>query len=116
MEEVQALCTRVGILDHGELIACDTVPNLLHRLKGQIRFEFDEVPAGLAERLDHMPDVTVKKSDHKGFVVSAHDVPKALLHVAAVFAEMGVEPRVIEAHEPNLERVFLHLTGRALRD
>jgi hypothetical protein len=36
--------------------------------------------------------------------------------MAKVFDDLGVEPSTIEAHEPNLERVFLHLTGRALRD
>src|SRR5207237_524592 len=42
MEEVQALCPRIGIMDHGKLIACDTLAGLLHRLDGLIRFR---VPA-----------------------------------------------------------------------
>jgi ABC-2 type transport system ATP-binding protein len=116
MEEVQALCTRIGILDQGKLIACDTLPNLLHLLEGQIRFQMEPVPDGLAERLQQMDDLTVRKQDGRGFLVSSRDVPKALLHMAKVFTDLGVEPSVIEAHEPNLERVFLHLTGRGLRD
>ena len=116
MEEVQALCTRIGILDQGKLIACDTLPNLLHLLEGQIRFQIESAPDGLAERLQQMEDVIVRRQDGRGFLVSSRDVPKALLHMAKVFTDLGVEPSVIEAHEPNLERVFLHLTGRALRD
>ena len=116
MEEVQALCTRIGILDRGKLIACDTLPNLLHQLEGQIRFRMENAPDGLADRLRQMADVTVRCHDGNGFMLSSRDVPKALLHMAKVFDDLGVEPSTIEAHEPNLERVFLHLTGRALRD
>jgi len=82
MEEVQALCTRIGILDQGKLIACDTLPNLLHQLEGQILFQIEPVPDGLAERLQQMTDVTVRRQDGRGFLVSSRDVPKALLHMA----------------------------------
>ena len=76
MEEVQSLCTRVGILDHGELIACDSVTNLLHRLRGQIHFHLTEVPESLTERLHAMPDVNVRRQDGQDFVLSARDVPR----------------------------------------
>ncbi len=116
MEEVQALCRRVGILDAGRLIACDPVADLLHRLRGRISFRMASVPDVLPERLKALSDVTLERLDGNRFMISAADVPQALLHVAAVFAELSLEPAEIEAHEPNLERVFLHLTGRALRD
>ena len=38
MEEVQALCRRIAILDDGRLLACDTLPNLLKMLDGRVRF------------------------------------------------------------------------------
>jgi len=116
MEEVQALCSRVGVLDHGKLIACDSVSGLLRRLQGQIRFHLKHVPDELPERLRAMSDVTMERLDGNRFALSSADVPSALLHLAAVFAELNVEPERIEAQEPNLEQVFLHLTGRALRD
>jgi len=116
MEEVQHLCKRVGILDHGQLIACDTVTHLLHKLDGRIRFRMDAVPDGFAERLRALPGVAVQCSDTTRFMLSSSDVPKALLRLAELFVEMKVEPAAIEAEEPDLERVFLHLTGRELRD
>jgi ABC-2 type transport system ATP-binding protein len=116
MEEVQHLCKRVGILDHGQLIACDMVAHLLHKLEGRIRFRMDTVPDGLPERLRTLPGVAVQRSDTTRFMLSSADVPKALLRLAELFVEMKVEPAAIEAEEPNLERVFLHLTGRQLRD
>src|SRR5437870_5284945 len=51
MEEVQALCTRVGILDYGRLIACDTVPRLLQTLDGVIRFRPEPASPGLRDLL-----------------------------------------------------------------
>jgi ABC-2 type transport system ATP-binding protein len=116
MEEVQALCSRVGILDNGLLIACDTVPHLLQKLEGQILFHIDPVPSALPDVLKALPGVTVQRPNGTKFVLIADDVPKALLKLAEIFAQLQVEPDEIEAHEPNLERVFLHMTGRALRD
>lgn len=116
MEEVQSLCRRVGILDGGNLIACDTLNKLLRLLPGQIRFRVPQVTEGLIQRLNDLPQVTWQRIDSERFEVSAHDVPHALMRLAFVLSELGMEPTEIEANEPNLERVFLHLTGRELRD
>jgi hypothetical protein len=45
-----------------------------------------------------------------------HDVKATLLQLLAILNEMNIELTSLETEEPNLERVFLHLTGRALRD
>ncbi len=116
MEEVQALCRRVGILDHGQLIAQDTVQNLLHRLEGQILFRMEHVPEGLTARLRELAGVRMEQSNGDKFVLSCGDVPNALMRLAELFVNLHVEPAQIEVHEPNLERVFLDLTGRTLRD
>lgn len=116
MEEVQSLCPRVGILDGGKLIACNFTTKLLRLLPGQIRFRVPLVTEGLIQRLNDLPQVAWQRLDDGRFEVSAHDVPHTLLRLASVFSELGMEPTEIEANEPNLERVFLHLTGRELRD
>ncbi len=116
MEEVQSLCPRVGILDAGALIACNTVARLLRLLPGQIRFRIPHASDRLIHRLNDLPEVTWRRINDQRFEVSAYDVPHSLLRLASVFFELGVEPTEIEANEPNLERVFLHLTGRELRD
>ncbi len=51
MEEVQTLCTRIAILDGGELRACDTLPNLLRRFDAVARVRLPTVPPGLVERV-----------------------------------------------------------------
>src|SRR6478672_5543833 len=54
MEEVQALCRRVGIIDHGRLIACDTLPALLQRMEGVVRFRVPAINCALRERLKEL--------------------------------------------------------------
>ena len=57
IEEVQALCSRIGIIDHGRLIACDELAKLLRQMAGLIRFRVPQAAAALYERLRQIPDV-----------------------------------------------------------
>src|SRR5207249_4733275 len=116
MEEVQALCTRVGIIDQGRLIACDTLPGLLHRLPGLIRFRVGRVTPALRQRLGQLPDVRVREADAGAVELECGNAQATLLQLVALLNELGVKLISLETQEPNLERVFLHLTGRALRD
>lgn len=114
MEEVQALCTRVGILDHGRLIACDAIGNLLRTLDGVIRFRVPDAPAELPERLAGLPAKFV--ADNGAFELHAADVPPVLVRLLDLLGGMNLKLTDLTVREPNLERVFLHLTGHALRD
>jgi ABC-2 type transport system ATP-binding protein len=116
MEEVQALCTRVGIIDRGRLIACDTLQGLLHLLPGLIRFRVARVTSALRERLAHLPDVRAREAGPGELELQCGDAQATLLRLVALLNELGVKVVSLETQEPNLERVFLHLTGRALRD
>jgi ABC-2 type transport system ATP-binding protein len=120
MEEVQALCPRVGIIDQGRLQACDTVVNLLRELEGLIRLELRAVPPGLDARLRVLPDCRISgRTSEEGRPVlelSCRDVNATLVRVVAALNESNAELIRLETEEPNLERVFLHRTGRALRD
>lgn len=116
MEEVQALCTRVGIIDHGRLIACDTLSGLLHRLPGVVRFRVPELTPSLRERLKGIPNARLVEGNGRPPELESRDVKTTLLQLVAVLNEHQVELTSLELEEPNLERVFLHLTGRQLRD
>ena len=113
MEEVQALCTRIGIIDHGQLVACDTLPGLLQQLQGLVRCRLASVPAALRRRLTEIPGCSVH--ENSGGLIELHgsDVKGMLLRLVALLSEANVELIHLETEEPNLERVFLHLTGRA---
>ena len=115
MEEVEALCSRIGIIDAGKLRACDTLPRLLQMLRGLIRCRLSSLPAPLLRRLGELPDCQLQERD--GAVeIECATVKSTLLRVVSLLSEADVELLHLETEEPNLERVFLHLTGRALRD
>jgi ABC-2 type transport system ATP-binding protein len=116
MEEVEALCTRIGIIDHGRLIACDTLPNLLHLLDGMIRIRVAREMPSFRERITQWPGVRIAPRDGHGLELTSPDIKPVLLQLMALLTELRVDLTSLEIHEPNLERVFLHLTGRALRD
>jgi ABC-2 type transport system ATP-binding protein len=116
MEEVQALCTRVGIMDHGRLIACDALPNLLQQLAGLIRFRVPHVTQVLRDRSGQLAAVHVRQSDPQTLELECRDIKSTLLGLIGLLTELQIELTSLETEEPNLERVFLHLTGRALRD
>ncbi len=115
MEEVQALCTRVGILDRGRLVACDALPHLLRTLEGVIQFRVPRPTPELRERLAALP-ARLEPTADGGFELRAADVQAALLRLLALLNDLNVHVTDLAVSEPNLERVFLHLTGRALRD
>src|SRR5947209_17591329 len=105
MEEVQALCTRVGILDHGRLIACDRLPALLQTLDGVIRFKVPKRPPGLGEGLGALPAKLQVVDDT--FELHAADVQPVLTQLLGLLNDRNVNVTDLTVREPNLERVFL---------
>jgi ABC-2 type transport system ATP-binding protein len=116
MEEVEALCRRVGIIDMGKLKACDTLARLLQSLRGLIRFRVSQVTEVLSQRLAELPECEILSRTEVEVELECNDVKVSLLRLVSVLNEFQIELVHLETQEPNLERVFLHLTGRALRD
>jgi ABC-2 type transport system ATP-binding protein len=116
MEEVQLLCRRIAILDNGRLLAADSLPNLLKRLDGRIRLIVGATTPRFVERLSMLPGAKKVTPTERGFDLATDTIPEMLPAVMALAAETGTTITAIEPREPTLERVFLHLTGRELRD
>lgn len=112
MEEVQALCPRLAILDGGAVIACDTLPNLLGRLEAVATLTLPAVPADLPDRLRAIPGLTSVSVVGNALRVTAADLPPLLPRLIAECRELTA----LDLSAPSLERVFLSLTGQALRD
>ena len=120
MEEAQELSNRVGIIDHGQLIALGTQAELTRQVGETDTLilhsdEFQNCDA-LAARLKNIPTVKqVSIIDHAISIITpeAEDI---LAPVISAANEINFKIRSVELQEPNLEAVFLHLTGRALRD
>jgi ABC-2 type transport system ATP-binding protein len=120
MEEAQELSDRVGIIDHGELIALGTQKELTQQVGHTetliLHIGEGDDPAALANSLKDVQDVLeANVTDHEVSIITpgAEDILAAVVSKAN---ERGIKIRSIDIREPNLEAVFLHLTGRALRD
>ena len=116
MEEVQALCPRIGIIDRGKVIACDTLPNLLAQLPSRVSFSARSLSDNARQRLQALDAIRIKVDSANGIEIECNDVKRTLMQLMPILSEERVEMTSLETEEPNLERVFLHLTGRALRD
>ena len=120
MEEAEELSNRVGIIDHGELIAIGSQKELIQQV-GQsetliLHISENDDPEALVIAFKGIEGVLeTNVIDHEVSVItpSAKDV---LASVVSKANERGIKIRSIDIREPNLEAVFLHLTGRALRD
>jgi ABC-2 type transport system ATP-binding protein len=115
MEEVQALCKRVGILDRGKLVACDLVADMLRTLGGKIVIRIEPMSAVIRQRLAEMPGTKLSETP-TDFTLRCEDVRATVPRLLAIAKELDATIIGLEIREPNLERVFLHLTGRELRD
>ena len=105
MEEAQRLCDRVAIIDRGKLLAIDTVAALIakHGGSSQIVGEMDDWPKGL-EYPGEVEDQTLRFSSERP------------LESVATLTARGAKFRTLQIRSPDLESVFLSLTGRSLRD
>jgi len=120
MEEAQELSDRVGIIDYGELIALGTQEELTAQVGETdtliLHLGENEDPAYLAESLRSMDCVIqANPTDHQVAIITS-SAEKALAPVVSQTNALGIHIYSVDMHEPNLEAVFLHLTGRALRD
>jgi ABC-2 type transport system ATP-binding protein len=119
MEEASELSHRIGIIDHGELIALGSEGDLVQQVgeKDAIVLKLPEDAVARAlEVARSVPGVDSAIEEEGHVRLLAGRGRQALPAVLKALDDAGIMPSSIEVIEPNLEAVFLHLTGRALRD
>lgn len=119
MEEADALCQRLAIIDHGHMIALGTPVELKASIPGGflLRLRFGNQSAGLLQRLQSLAGVReVRASDSTGVDVYADRGGSLISEIANLAASSGAELSDVHISEPSLENLFLHHTGRSLRD
>jgi ABC-2 type transport system ATP-binding protein len=111
MEEAESLCSRIGIMDHGKLVALDTLQNLIAaHAPGAVELRLDGDHPEVVAALRPIGSTT----EHRGrIVVEGHDI---VGEVVRVVEDAGARIRHLAVLEADLETVFLALTGRSLRD
>ena len=125
MEEAQRLCHRVAIIDEGKIIALDTPAALIRSLGGGILvlgLEDPESGPGLGrvqavvDRVRDLPAVKSAIRDDGHLKIETHRFQEALMQILDITNQQDVRITSMEKWEPNLESVFLHLTGKRLRE
>jgi linearmycin/streptolysin S transport system ATP-binding protein len=118
MEEAERLCDRVGILDEGRLLAEGTRRELVSMVGQHDRVSLSasgdvSAVAAAAGRIDAVRQASAREG---GLDLLVTDARAALPEILRVVTEAGADVSGVDVAEPNLEAVFLHLTGKALRD
>ena len=114
MEEAERLCSRIGIIDHGKIHALGTLDELLTQLPFEEEIHFPATPASaaLGAQLAAHGELATVDGRHR---FRPH--PDFKLSTFYTLAEShGLPPRLFTTERPTLEAVFLHLTGRTLRE
>jgi ABC-2 type transport system ATP-binding protein len=118
MEEAERFCKRVGIIDHGKLIAEGTRSELVSLVDArdsvQLNGSGDLEPA--AQAVQDLPGVLELHRTDNGLELIVQDTSQLLPVLLDRISKTGTSLSSIEVRKPNLETVFLHLTGRTLRD
>jgi ABC-2 type transport system ATP-binding protein len=118
MEEAERLCDRIGIIDSGSIQAEGTREELIRVTGGldEIRLTGSGETAAAAERLRTLPAVREVHAERHTLRLTVQDAPTAVSQVVTGATSAGMSLRDVEITRPNLESVFLQLTGKALRD
>ena len=117
MEEADELCHRIAIIDHGKVIALGTPKELKASIPGGylLRLRFTAAPDGVVRRLKELPGVGEIKIQGMNADVYADRGGSLVPSVVAAASAEGAELCDVHISEPSLENLFLHHTGRSLR-
>jgi len=117
MEEAERLCDRVAIMDHGKVIALGTPKELIATVGGEDIVEFAVSATGVnPEVLKQIPGVSSHRVDNSLHQLSVSELHTTVPKIFAALREQGLHLSEFRTHSASLEDVFVHLTGRNLRD
>ena len=119
MDEADRLCDRIAIVDHGKLVALDTPTALKASVPGSnvIEAQFDNAPPDWEERLKKLSAVTSVQHEGAGmYRVLTGDGSRTTTELVEAAVHAGVKIRSLSVQNTTLDDVFVHYTGRQLRD
>jgi ABC-2 type transport system ATP-binding protein len=115
MEEAERLCDRVAIIDHGRMIACDSPRHLIRNLHGTYHVRFTAAEDGIRSLLEAIPDVVSVSLEAEQYALEVQDI-RAVAGIITLLTDKGLPFFDFTIQQPNLEDVFLELTGRTIRN
>jgi ABC-2 type transport system ATP-binding protein len=115
MEEAERLCGRVGVIDHGKIIALDTTKDLINKQNLESAIEFTTSKGISKESFDKLPNVSKVIQDGNSLILQTKESSKVLAELTRLSEENSFNLENISVRKATLEDVFLALTGRNLR-
>jgi ABC-2 type transport system ATP-binding protein len=118
MEEAEKLCDRVAILEHGKLVALDTPAALIHNLGAEERIIFSvdgALPGEFEKALSGSVRLEVRGAQVTVHAKNGRETP-LVSEIVSLLSKQGIQFRDLRTEQPNLEDVFLGLTGREMRE
>lgn len=118
MEEAQEISDRIGIIDHGRIIALGKLSDLTETIGeyDTVLLHVPEATPDVVEQLRNLEHVVHGENTDGEIRLIATDGRAVLPEAIRIINQAGLSLSALEVQEPNLEAVFLHMTGRALRD
>ena len=118
MDEADKLCDRIAIVDHGDLKALDSPLKLKASIPGKNSLEvgFSATPPDWQERLGGLPGVESVAAHDNVFRIATGNGPATTLALMEAAADAGIAVQSLSVQSTTLDDVFVHYTGRALRD
>ena len=118
MDEADKLCDRIAIVDHGQLVALDSPLRLKASVSSQnvVEVSFSDTPPGWTDLLKSLPDVDNVVGDDHVFRIASRNGPSTTLAVMEAASKAHVTVQSLGVQSTTLDDVFVHYTGRQLRD
>ena len=118
MDEADKLCDRIAIVDHGKLVALDSPLKLKASIPGNniLEISFSRVPEGWIETLEDLPEVQSVKAEDHVYRIGSNNGPKTTVALMEATRRANVEITSLSVQSTTLDDVFMHYTGRQLRD
>lgn len=118
MEEVEYLCRNIHIMDMGHVIASGTQDQLVDIVEGQrqVIFQFDDISQNMLEAITDIKSVEKLERNDMKVTLHTRNGKTLIQDTLNIAMQEGASVESVEVVKPNLESVFLHLTGKDLRD
>ena len=118
MDEADKLCDRIAIVDHGKLVALDSPLKLKASVPGNnvIEVSFSKTPDGWMQVLESLPDVAEVKAEDHIFRIASHNGSRTTVALMDAARSVDVAIASLSVQSTTLDDVFVHYTGRQLRD
>jgi ABC-2 type transport system ATP-binding protein len=118
MDEADKLCDRIAIVDHGKLVALDSPLKLKASVPGRniVEVSFSAVPRAWTDTLKALPEVAEVKAEDHFFRISSNNGPRTTVELMEAARRAGITVTSLSVQSTTLDDVFMHYTGRQLRD